>query len=88
MRQSITDYADNITVIARPGEASCVFIFATTEFKLHFGWGYISCASAGERSLLRLLPFQLLQLHSLLTRFTDLNLRSTCSRQWLAGAAR
>jgi len=33
-----------MTVIARPGEAPCVFIFATAEFKLHFGWGYFSCA--------------------------------------------
>ena len=32
-------YTDSITVIARPGEAPCVFIFATAEFKPHFGWG-------------------------------------------------
>src|SRR5260370_8641510 len=39
MRHSSTRYTDNITVIARPGGAHCIFIFATTEFKLHFGWG-------------------------------------------------
>jgi hypothetical protein len=88
MRHSITSLHDGITVIARPVEAPCVFIFATAEFKRHFGWGYFSCASAGEWSLLRLFPFQLLQLHSLLTRLSDMNPRSTCSRQWLASAAR
>ncbi len=65
-----------------------VFIFATAGFKLHFGWGYFSCASAGEWSLLRLFAFQLRQLHSLLTRLSDMSLRSTCSRQWRASAAR